>query len=110
MKISNPSTPGASADDPARASSWRSLLALGVSGVARAQGPAYSASPPTKGAWYSDGQTGRYLLGGTWLYRPDTSDVGVAQGWWRNVAVDRRLVDDHRSQRLQRRATSRRPA
>ncbi len=54
--------------------------------MARAQGPAYSASPPTKGAWYSDGQSGRYLLGGTWLYRPDTSDVGVAKGWWRNVA------------------------
>jgi len=62
------------------------LLALGASGVARAQGPAYSASPPTKGAWYSDGQTGRYLLGGTWLYRADVSDVGVAQGWWRNVS------------------------
>ena len=42
--------------------------------------------PPTKGALYSDGQSGRYLLGGTWLYRPDTSDVGLAQGWWRNVA------------------------
>jgi beta-glucuronidase len=62
------------------------VLALGVTGVAHAQGLTYSASPPTKGAWYSDGQTDRYLLGGTWLYRPDTSDVGVAQGWWRNVA------------------------
>jgi beta-glucuronidase len=62
------------------------LLALGMSAVARAQGPAYRASPPTKGAWYSDGQTGRYLLGGTWLYRPDTSDVGVAQAWYRNIA------------------------
>jgi beta-glucuronidase len=63
-----------------------SLLVFGASGVAHAQGPAYSASAPTKGAWYSDGQSGRYLLGGTWLYRPDTTDVGVAQGWWRNVA------------------------
>ena len=62
------------------------LLAVGVCGAARAQGPAYSASPPTKGALYSDGQSGRYLLGGTWLYRADTSDVGLAQGWWRNVA------------------------
>jgi len=62
------------------------VLALAASGVAHAQGPAYSAQPPTKGAWYSDGQTGRYLLGGTWLYRADTSDVGLAQGWWRNVA------------------------
>jgi beta-glucuronidase len=62
------------------------LFVLGAGGVAHAQGPAYSASPPTKGAWYSDGQSGRYLLGGTWLYRPDTSDVGLAQGWWRSVA------------------------
>ena len=62
------------------------VLALALCGVAQAQGPAYSASPPTKGAWYSDGQSGRYLLGGTWLYRADTSDVGLAQGWWRNVA------------------------
>ena len=62
------------------------VLALGACGVAHAQGPAYSAQPPTRGALYSDGQSGRYLLGGTWLYRADTSDVGLAQGWWRNVA------------------------
>ena len=60
--------------------------ALGASGVAHAQGPAYSAQPPTRGALYSDGQSGRYLLGGTWLYRADTSDVGLSEGWWRNVA------------------------
>jgi len=59
---------------------------LGPCAAARAQGPAYSASPPTNGTWYRDGQDGRYLLGGTWLYRPDTGDVGVAQGWWRDVA------------------------
>ena len=62
------------------------VLALGASGVAHAQGPAYSAQPPTRGALYSDGQSGRYLLGGTWLYRADTSDVGLSEGWWRNVA------------------------
>jgi beta-glucuronidase len=62
------------------------VLALGVSGVADAQGPAYAPTPPTKGALYRDGQTDRYLLGGTWLYRADTTDVGVGQGWWRNVA------------------------
>lgn len=49
--------------------------------------PAYAATPPTKGALGVDGQTGRYLLGGAWLYRPDLSDVGLAQGWWRNVAA-----------------------
>ena len=62
------------------------VLALGVSGVAHAQGPAYGATPPTTGTWYRDGQDGRYLLGGTWLYRADTGDVGVAQGWWGDVA------------------------
>jgi Glycosyl hydrolases family 2, TIM barrel domain/Glycosyl hydrolases family 2, sugar binding domain/Glycosyl hydrolases family 2 len=54
--------------------------------AAGAQGPAYAAQPPTKGALYSDGQAGRYLLGGTWLYRADLGDVGLAQGWWRNLA------------------------
>ena len=40
--------------------------------------------PPTKGALYRDGQTDRYLLGGTWLFRDDLGDVGLAQGWWRD--------------------------
>jgi beta-glucuronidase len=53
-----------------------------------AQGPInpYLAQPPTKGALYRDGQDGRYLLGGLWLYRADRSDVGLAEGWWRNLA------------------------
>ena len=59
------------------------VLALGCSGAAQAQG---LTDPPTAGAWYRDGQSGRYLLGGTWLYRADTGDVGVAQGWWQDVA------------------------
>jgi beta-glucuronidase len=62
-------------------------LALFAAGVASAPALAYSAQPPTKGALYRDGQTGRYLLGGAWLYRPDPADVGVAQGWWRDVAA-----------------------
>ncbi|MBV9413373.1 MAG: hypothetical protein JO363_00190 [Solirubrobacterales bacterium] len=62
------------------------VLTLGVSGVAHAQGPAYGATPPTNSTWYRDGQDGRYLLGGTWLYRADIGDVGVAQGWWGDVA------------------------
>jgi beta-glucuronidase len=62
-------------------------LALVATGVARAQALVYAAQPPTKGALYRDGQTGRYLLGGAWLYRADLGDVGVAQGWWRNAAA-----------------------
>ena len=48
-------------------------------------------SPPTEGALYSDGNWGRYLLGGAWLYRPDPgtsasprasgSDVAATDGW-----------------------------
>ncbi len=53
---------------------------------ARAQGPAYSARPPTKGALYRDGQDGRYLLDGAWLTRQDLSNVGLSSGWYRNVA------------------------
>ena len=63
------------------------LLALVASASTNAQGPVYAASAPTAGALYRDGQTGRYLLSGTWLYRPDMSDVGLADGWWRDVAA-----------------------
>lgn len=63
------------------------LLGLAMTGKAQAQGPAYAATPPTLGALYRDGQSGRYLLGGSWLYRADLSDVGLGQGWWRDVAA-----------------------
>lgn len=55
--------------------------------AALAQGPAYAASPPTKGALYSDGNWDRYLLGGTWLYRADPADAGIAQGLWRDLGA-----------------------
>ncbi|HEY2772352.1 MAG TPA: glycoside hydrolase family 2 TIM barrel-domain containing protein, partial [Solirubrobacteraceae bacterium] len=62
------------------------VIALGLATGARAQGPAYSPQAPAKGALTRDGQDGRYLLAGNWLYRQDLGDVGQAQGWWRNVA------------------------
>ena len=46
----------------------------------------YPATAPTNGALDRDGQDGRYLLGGEWLYQADLSNVGVADGWWRDVA------------------------
>lgn len=61
---------------------WVLLLALVCASSAAAQGPAYAAQPPTKQVLYQDGQTGRYLLGGSWLYRADRSAVGLAQGWF----------------------------
>jgi hypothetical protein len=62
-------------------------VGLAATGVAQAAGPVYVAQRPTLGALYRDGQTGRYLLGGTWLYRADLGNVGNAEGWWRNVAA-----------------------
>ena len=72
------------------------VLALGVAGLAagaapalaqtRTGGPAYAATSPTFGALYRDGPNDRWLLGGTWLYRADTANAGLAAGWWRNVA------------------------
>jgi beta-glucuronidase len=62
-------------------------IALVASGVAHAQGVPYAPTPPTSGALYQDGQTNRYLLGGTWLSRADPSNVGIAQGWWRGPAA-----------------------
>ncbi len=58
----------------------------------------YTATPPTSGALASDGQTGRYLLGGTWLYEADPNSRGLA-------AADRhrRLAGGRGPQRLQRR-------
>jgi len=46
----------------------------------------YPATAPTNGALDRDGQDERYLLGGEWLYQADLSNVGVADGWWRDVA------------------------
>jgi len=45
-------------------------------------GAPLAATPPSKGALTSDGPDDRYLLGGTWLYRPDVRNVGLVDGWW----------------------------
>jgi beta-glucuronidase len=58
------------------------LLPVGVARATGAGGPPGQATPPTLGALYRDGQTGRYLLGGSWLFQADPGDVGVTQGWW----------------------------
>jgi len=72
---------------PAAALVTLALTAALGSSTARAQPVApYQATPPTKGALASDGPTQRYLLGGTWLYRPDLGDIGLADDWSRPVA------------------------
>jgi beta-glucuronidase len=62
-------------------------LALVLSGAsaAGAQQVEGITTPPTLGALYRDGQTNRYLLGGTWLYRADPGDAGLAQSWWQSA-------------------------
>ena len=62
------------------------LLALICAPSAAAQGPAYAPQTPSKQVLYRDGQTDRYLLGGTWLYRADPSDIGLSAGWWQDQA------------------------
>jgi beta-glucuronidase len=69
------------------------VLTLGVAGLAAGAppalaqaGPAYAATPPAPGALYRDGPNDRWLLGGAWLYRADSTDAGLSAGWWRNVS------------------------
>jgi Glycosyl hydrolases family 2, TIM barrel domain/Glycosyl hydrolases family 2, sugar binding domain/Glycosyl hydrolases family 2 len=62
------------------------LLSLACASTAAAQGPAYVPQPPSRQVLYQDGQTDRYLLGGSWLYRADPSDGGLAEGWWQDQA------------------------
>jgi len=49
--------------------------------------PGYPAQTPKPGALYRSGPSGRYLLGGTWLFRFDTGDKGVEEGWQRNAST-----------------------
>ena len=72
---------------PVRSLAAAISLALLLAGLLPGRALAGTTSPPTKGALYSDGQTGRYLLGGTWLFRADPAGVGTAQGWWRDSAA-----------------------
>jgi beta-glucuronidase len=39
---------------------------------------------PTEKALYADGPSGRYLLGGRWLYRDDAGDTGLTEGFHRH--------------------------
>jgi len=62
------------------------LAALAV--LAAPVAPALAADGVTRGATYSDGPDNRYLLGGTWLFRFDREDVGVAQGFQSQETTD----------------------
>jgi beta-glucuronidase len=60
------------------------MIAAALAGTAYGQVTA-PATAPTRGTLYSDGQGGRFLLGGQWLYRADPTDVGQTAGWWRPI-------------------------
>jgi beta-glucuronidase len=62
------------------------LMALGSAPAGAQPVTPYAATPPTYGALYQDGPSDRWLLGGTWLFRADPGDLGVAGGWWRDLA------------------------
>ena len=47
--------------------------------------PSALADTPTKTTLYDDGPTGRYLVGGDWLFRLDAADRGVRQHWQRQT-------------------------
>src|SRR5687767_13560055 len=52
------------------------------------ESPAAPTSGPTAGALYDTGPDGRYLLGGTWLFRRDDADVGLRSGFARASSTD----------------------
>jgi beta-glucuronidase len=49
--------------------------------------PNYRADTPRRGALYQAGPTGRYLMGGTWLFRSDVGSRGLNAGWQRNAST-----------------------
>ncbi|MEX2195379.1 MAG: glycoside hydrolase family 2 TIM barrel-domain containing protein [Thermoleophilaceae bacterium] len=69
-------------------------LALVLAAVAAAPAPA-QVSVPSKRVLYADGHGGRHLMDGTWLFRLDPADQGLARGFarsrsaagWTNVSV-----------------------
>lgn len=61
------------------------VLAVLPAAGAAAQG--YSAETPKAGALYEYGPSGRYLLGGQWLFRRDTSGAGLSQHWQRRSST-----------------------
>ena len=49
--------------------------------------PNYKADTPRPGADYYAGPSGRYLMGGTWLFQKDDADKGLSQGFMRNAST-----------------------
>ena len=64
----------------------------------------YTPDTPKAGALYEYGPSGRYLMGGQWLFRRDTTGAGLSQHWqrqastagWSLTTVPERLERDRR--------------
>jgi beta-glucuronidase len=62
-------------------------LALLVTAIATTPA-AHAADGVTRGSVYEDAPDNRYLLGGAWLFRLDTANAGVTQGFQRQTTAD----------------------
>jgi len=60
-------------------------VALSVASSAGAQG--LRADTPKLGALYANGQNGRYLVAGQWLFRLDPRGQGLSQAWQRHAST-----------------------
>src|SRR5690348_16114458 len=60
------------------------LACLVPAAPALAQDPGVT---PTKQVLYHDGPTNRYLMGGQWLFRMDSGNQGLSQGFMKNFAT-----------------------
>jgi beta-glucuronidase len=63
------------------------VFALALLCASSAAAQVYSADTPKAGALYEYGPSGRYLLGGEWLFRRDTTGAGLSQHWQRQSAT-----------------------
>jgi beta-glucuronidase len=54
---------------------------------AAAQAPAYSPDTPQARTLYENGPSGRYLMGGRWLFRLDPKSQGLASAWQRGTST-----------------------
>jgi len=65
-----------------------SLLLLLFAILAVAASPASAQDTPTKGALYEDRADNLYLMDGQWLFRQDTANQGLSQGFHKQTATE----------------------
>src|SRR5215207_3281092 len=63
------------------------VLASAASAAAQTPAPPYRPDIPHNRTLYDNGQTGRFLMGGTWLYRADPKDEGIGLEFFRRSST-----------------------